>query len=774
MNPFDDDAGKSVVTLARERFQKAQAAYSASRQMAVEDIRFVLGDADNGWQWFDNIRGEREQQRRATLTVNMTAQHCNQIINAIRQNRPQARILPADNFADKKTAELMGGLIRNIQTASASDEAHDNAAQYSIWGGEGYWRIRTDYESPSSFNQCIKIDPILNPFLVLIDPYCRTMDKSDAEWGFVFEDIPKSQALREHPNIEPDSWIEDPGGWVSKDTVRRAEYFWCEYVADEALLLQDGSSVLKSEAEKMPGYEAFVIERRPTKRRQWKWCKLLGGEDKPVDERDWPGSYLPIVSVVGVEANVNGEIVRKGLVRDLKDPARMVNYTYSAAIETIALQNKVPYIAAAEAIQGHENEWQAANVENFAYLPWNAYDGQGNQLPKPERQQASVLPSAQVQMLQLSTEQMRAASGQQNANFGIRSEASSGIGIQRLKQQGEVATFHFPDNLARALRHEAVILLDLIPKVYDTRRVVRILGLDGRAETATLDPAAVQSYEEQYAEEVKRIFNPSMGAYDVVIDTGPSYMTQRQEAFAALTELAGQRPELMQIAGDIIMRAADFPMAEQLAERLEKTLPPGMLDEKSAPPVPPAAQQKIQQLEQQAQQMSQMLDAAEAELARLEAENQAQAQKDALQAQKQETDADLGMLDRQLQLKQLSVAEYNAMTQRAKAEADIMAQREAAMLERMRLEREALKAEEPEEPEDKEDSEESKMLAQLAENMAAIAQAVTSLQQQTQQVAQAVDGSKTVAVEKVRDAQGRMVGAVLTRADGTTERVTIQ
>ena len=170
MNPFDDDAGKSVVELARERFQKAQAAYSASRQMAVEDIRFVLGDADNGWQWFDSIRDERQANRRATLTVNMTAQHCNQIINAIRQNRPQSRILPADNFADKKTAEILGGLIRNIQTASAADEAHDNAAQYSIWGGEGYWRIRTDYESPTSFNQQILIDPILNPFLVLIDP----------------------------------------------------------------------------------------------------------------------------------------------------------------------------------------------------------------------------------------------------------------------------------------------------------------------------------------------------------------------------------------------------------------------------------------------------------------------------------------------------------------------------------------------------------------------------------------------------------------------------
>jgi Phage P22-like portal protein len=667
MNVFDPDGEKSVVDIARERFQKAKAAYSTSRQEAVEDIRFVLGDGDNGWQWFDYVRNERESQRRATLTVNVTAQHCNQVINAIRQNRPQARVLPADSFADKKTAELLGGLIRNIQTASNADSAHDNAAQFSVWGGEGYWRVRTDYESPSSFNQTIKIEPILNPFLVYVDPYCRTMDKADAEWGFVFEDIPKSQAIREHPDIQPDSWIDDPGGWVAKDTVRRAEYFYCEWVKDEALLLIDGSSVLKSEADKMPGYEAFVVKRRPTEVRKWKWCKLVGGETEPVDSRDWPGSYLPIVQVIGVEVNVNGEIVRKGLVRDLKDPARMLNYAYSAAIETIALQNKVPYMIAAEAVQGHETDWGTANTENLAYLTWNARDDEGNELPKPERQQPSVMPTAQVQMLQLSTEQMRAASGQQSANFGIRSEAQSGIGIQRLKQQGEVATFHFPDNLARALRYEAMLLLDLIPKVYDTKRVVRILGLDGRAEQATLDPAAQASYAEEYAgieKDVSRIFNPQMGSYDVVIDTGPSYATQRQEAFTALTDLAGRRPELMQVAGDIIMRAADFPMAEQLAERLEKTLPPNLLDQKGQKPVPPEAQAQINQLTQQAQQMSQMLDDAQAEL------QKGDAMKGEAAMQKMQADAQLKSRELDLREQELMIEDYRAQTERATAQAN--------------------------------------------------------------------------------------------------------
>lgn len=72
------------------------------------------------------------------LTVNITAQHCNQIINEIRRNRPAVKVSPVDDQGDKKTAEIFAGLIRNIQTASDADVAHDIAAEHSIYGGEGY------------------------------------------------------------------------------------------------------------------------------------------------------------------------------------------------------------------------------------------------------------------------------------------------------------------------------------------------------------------------------------------------------------------------------------------------------------------------------------------------------------------------------------------------------------------------------------------------------------------------------------------------------------
>lgn len=673
----DDDEGNTpadIVEEARERFTRAEKTYQSTRRQAIEDTRFVFGDSDNGWQWPDEIRKQRQFDKRVCLTVNLTAQHCNQIINDIRRNRPACRIMPVDDYADKKTAEILAGLIRNIQTSSSAEDAHDVAAEHSVYGGEGFWRIITEYESPDSFNQIIKIKCCPNPQLVYIDPDCRELDKSDAMWGFIFEDINKETFKREHPDIDPTSWHPTKNNWITEDTFRRAEYFWCEFVKDKAFLLSDGSTILES---KLPenvkrngqtlisgiGEEIQIVKERDTERKVWKWCKLVGGHDEPIELTDWPGDYLPIIAIVGKEANVNGEIVRKGIVRDLKDPARMVNFSYSETVQSLALQNKVPYMAAAEAIEGYESIWGSANLENRAYLPFNAFDEDGKQLPMPSRQPAAIMPAAQVELLKLSTEEMRGASGQQNSNFGIRSEAQSGVGIQRLKQQGEIATFHFPDNLARGLRYEGKILIDLIQKVYDTKRVIRVLGLDGKQKQATLDPQHPIAYSEHDIgeEDISRIFNPSLGQYDVVIDTGPSFQTQRQEAFAALTDLAGRSPALMQVAGDIIMRAADFPMAQELADRLAKTLPPQLQDQKGG------AEQQVAQLSQQAQQMQQQMQMMQQQLQ----ETQGKLQQ-----------AESGQAKSQMEIQaKMQMAEIDAQLQEQRQQRELAAKQEQAQMD---------------------------------------------------------------------------------------------
>jgi hypothetical protein len=625
----------SIVETAKARYRRARDAYGTLRQQAIADTKFVMGDSENRWQWPDDVYEKRSAvSGKPCLTINITAQHCNQIINSIRQNRPSAKVSPVDGDGDKKTALILGGMLRAIQSYSNADTAHDTAAEHSVYGGEGYWRILTEYETPESFDQIITIKPLVNPQLVYIDPDAIEPDRSDAKWGFIFEDLSKEQAAEEHPDMDASSWVEDDSGWVGKDSIRRAEYFWCESEADTLLKLADGSISLASKLPKgvkvmgnylvkPDGGQIEIVAQRETSRKVWYWCKLLGGDAKPIEKRVWPGQYLPIITVVGKEVNVNGEIVRKGVVRDLKDSGRMVNYSYSAAVETVALQNKVPYLASAESIEGFESIWGAANMENRAYLPYNALDADGNALQMPSRQAPATMATAQVQMLQLSVEQMRASSGQQNANFGIRSEAQSGVGIQRLKAQGEIATFHFPDNLARALGYEAKVILDLIPKLYDTKRIVRVLGLDGKQTAAMLDPDMDAAHQETQDEAIEAAFNPLVGRYDVSIDTGPSYQTQRQESADALTSLTKSMPHLNDVAADLVVRSYDFPMAEEIATRLEKALPPGLKEQKGQAAIPPEAQQAMAQMKQQMAQMGEALGKAGDEVDKLEADHEA-------------------------------------------------------------------------------------------------------------------------------------------------------
>lgn len=636
---------KTTVEICRERFQRAQSYYSTSRQAAIADTKFVLGDSDNNWQWDDTIVQARTTGRnqKPCLTINITAQHCNQVENEIRQNRPAAKVVPVDSDSDPGTANIIGGMIRSIQAYSNADTAHDIASQHAIYGGEGYWRVLTDYESADSFDQVILIKALVNPQLVYIDPDSIEPDGSDAKWGMIFEDIPRKEADDQYAE-QSLNWADDgkDAGWCTKDTVRRAEYFYRVDTDDTLYLLNTGKTIKKSalpEGAKVSVKDkigsiqvgdqmALVLDTRPTQVQQWKWCRIVGGSETPEDEKDWPGAYLPIIRVVGKEVNVNGDVVRKGLVRDLKDQGRMVNYSASTAVETVALQPKAPFLAAAEAIEGHEDKWAVANTEAASFLPYNAFDAEGQALPVPQRAAPAQFAAAQVQLLQLFTDQMRGASGQQNANFGIKSEASSGVGIQRLKAQGEIATFHFPDNLARALKYEATVIVDLIPKVYDRQRIVRILGLDGKETAAMLDPGHEGPARDINQEGLDQVFNPSVGRYDVHIDTGPSYQTQRQEASDALTQLAHSSPKLMEVAPDLVVQAFDFPMAQEIADRLKRTVPAQILGDEKDPEAQMQAQlqqqqQHMQEMIQQGQMLEQQLAEAQQKLQVLEMEKKA-------------------------------------------------------------------------------------------------------------------------------------------------------
>lgn len=629
----DDD---KLVREAHKRFSRCQDAESEFRQLFKADLRFANGDSDNRWQWPESVLSARDLEKRPCLTVNKVKQHNRQITNDARQNKPSIKVSPVDGKADRKTAEILNGIIRHIEANSDADTAYDTAAEFAVDAGIGYWRVTTDYAADDSFDQEIFIRRVKNPLNIYLDPDIQEADGSDAKFGFVFEDILKEEFEARYPNVDCVTWpLEGGGDWLRNDQIRIAEYFHVVEEEDTLIADESGNVIRVSElsAENRELIKAMPAQRkRQVKRRTVKWDLIAG--DQKLESKDWPGRYIPIVRVVGEEVDIDGKTERKGHTRAMKDPARMYNYWTSSATEFVALQNKTPYVGPAEAREGFENLWDTANTQNHSYLPYNHVDENGNPIPPPSRQAPPVMASAYMQGMQVASEEMKMASGQYDASMGAKSNETSGRAIMARQREGDVATFHFVDNVARAIKYTGKILIDLIPKIYDTPRIVRILGEDGKEDQAQLDPSLPQAMVERRNDmtgAIERIYNPSVGRYDVRVSVGPSYTTMRAEGFQAMTQLAQGNPALLQQAGDLIMKAADFPMAEELADRLAKFLPPGVAEDGGDSP-------EVQKIKADMEQMQAQLQAAGAEVERLNDERDIKLQELTVKRYQAETD----------------------------------------------------------------------------------------------------------------------------------------
>ena len=615
---------EQIIQEARDRFQACEEWESDFWKLFIDDVKFANGDADNGYQWPDSIRKNREIDDRPCLTINKTKQHCLQVINDGRQHAPQIKVHPIDSGATAEAAKLLDGLVRHVEYRSNAQAAYNTAQEFAVFGGIGYWRVVTDYANDDTFDQEIFIQRVKDPKTVRLDPDIKEIDGSDAMFGFVFVDFDKKEFRRKYgkkASEEADFPLGKGDTWLAKNHIRVAEYFRKVPKTEKIAALPD--SVMQG----LPGLKSNIIKQSDVPDDLWKvlsdhpdvkmrdvekwnveWFLIAGNKIK--DRRPWPGKYIPIVRCVGEEVIIDGQLERKGHVRSLKDPQRMYNYWSSSATEHVALQTKIPYVAPARAIEGYEGYWKNANNENTSYLPFNDIDEQGRPIERPQREQAPVMAEAYVKGMQITAGEMMMVSGQYQAVMGQPSNETSGVAINARQRQGDNATYHFIDHQALAVRYTGRIIVDLFPKVYDTPRVMRILGEDGVEDFIHLDPNAKQAVEqrkEAMTNEVRQILNPSIGNYDVVVDVGPAYATRRQEAFAAMSQIMAQNQDLMSKAGDLLFKAADFPHAEDIAERLSRAIPPALKGEGPDPQLQ-QAQQQMQQMQKAMQGMADMIE----------------------------------------------------------------------------------------------------------------------------------------------------------------------
>jgi hypothetical protein len=620
--------GKSesdILATARARLNMAISAYSESREDEIDDLRFFAGSPDNHWQWPADVlatRGAVQGQTinaRPCLTINKLPQHVRQVTNDQRQNRPAIKIIPVDDKADTEVADIFDGLMRHIEYISDADVAYDTACENQVAYGEGYIRILTEYCDSDSFDQDIKIGRVRNSFSVYMDPTIQDPCGSDAKWCFITEDILKEDYERMFPDANPISTLQTLGvgdqslsQWVNEDTIRIAEYFYIEHEKKTLNLYPGNVSLFEGTPEdkqmKLMGMKP--VRTRKADVQKVKWCKINGYEI--LEEQEWAGKFIPVVRVVGNEFEVDGRIYVSGLVRNAKDAQRMYNYWVSQEAEMLALAPKAPFIGYGGQFEGYEQQWKTANTQNWPYLEVNpdVTDGQGAVLPLPQR---ALPPMAQTGLIQAkmgASDDIKSTTGQYDSSLGATSNERSGRAILAREKQGDTGTYHYVDNLARAVRHIGRQIVDMAPKIYDTQRIARIIGMDGETKMAKIDPTQqepVRKIEDQNGIVIDKIYNLGVGKYDVCVTTGPSYMTKRQESLDAMSQLLQGNPQLWAVAGDLFVKNMDWPGAQEMAKRFAKTIDPKLLSDDDKTPELQAAEQQIQAMGQEMEQMHQML-----------------------------------------------------------------------------------------------------------------------------------------------------------------------
>lgn len=601
----DDD---EIIAEARELLEYDLSSNGENVREARDDLLFLKGGAN---QWSMHAQAERVADRRPMLTINKLPTFLHQVTNDQRMNTPRIKVHAVDNGSDPKTAEVLQGLVRHIEYASNADVAYDRAVNSAARIGFGYFRLLTDYCDENSFNQEIKFQSIRNPFTVHLGPH-QEPDGSDLTKAMLSTRMPKSEFKRLYPNasMNVDSLgTKDNANWIDQLEVRVAEYYRVHETSATLIQLSNGEVGYEDDLLELPA-GVTIAAKRPSTKREVQWFKTNGVE--VLERAIIPCRWIPIFPVYGEELDIDGKVTRHGLIRHAKDPAKMYNFWMTTATEEIALRPKSPYIGAEGTFEGHKAKWQNANVRSYPYLEYKPVSLGGQLAPPPQRQPMADIPSGALQMMMHANDNIKATTGLFDSSLGARGNATSGVQERQQQRQGDMANFHYTDGLNRAIRHAGRCIIDMIPHIYDTERVVRVMGEDGSASPAEINKPEVN----EQTGAIERILNDlTVGTYDVTVDSGPSYDTLRQEAAENMIELGGRWPKLMEVAGDKVIKAMDWPMADEIAERVAATIPAEIRmteeERKQGGNLPPEVQAQMEQMQGQMQQMQQALQEAQ-------------------------------------------------------------------------------------------------------------------------------------------------------------------
>jgi len=606
---------EEIINIAKDKFKADKEYWGDIYKKAKEDAKF-LSDDDFA-QWDEQDYANRTGSGRPALTIDQLGQFVHQVVNDIRINTPTINVIPVGFDSKAEVAETYKGLIKSIEYASSADNAYDTSVFNSVKQSIGFIRVDHDYVDDESFDQELKICRVVNPLSCWIDGASLAIDGSDAMHGTIIEKMRVSEFKKKYPKFDPVCFESDSDD-VSKDDdefISIAEHFYIDETEKTVSVDDKGKTYEVKE-------DSLVKKLRKIKKRVVKRLKLSGADI--LEETTFPGKYIPLIPVYGEENWIDGKRYIFSLIRKSKDAQRMFNYWKSLETELLMKAPQAPIMAAEGQVDDYTDDW--TNPAKAAVLRYKTTDANGNPIGAPQRLEPPTIPTGVVNASRGAVDDIKATMGIYNASLGMRSNEQSGVAIAQRKQEGDVATYHFADNLSKAITHVGRVLVCAIPEIYDTARVLRIIGAEDEPKQIGVNGEMV--------DDQKETIDLTKGKYDVRVVTGASYTTLRQESVEALQAVFTASPELMSVMGDLYFKYSDFAGAQAMANRMKKVVDPKFLEpdereENEQPVVDPEKEQMaglIQQGQAALQQMQQEMVSLKSQLENKQAETVLKAQ----------------------------------------------------------------------------------------------------------------------------------------------------
>ena len=670
---------EAFLELAQKRYREVYDLESDQRAKELADLQF-----ESGKHWDEELLRERKIKRRPTVTINALSATIRQGSNAERLHGTGIRIVPAGRAATREKAKLYNEIVRQIQRNSKAELAYDHARQFQRKMGRGFFTVRNRWADDDSMEQVIRIEWIDNPHSVFLDPHYKRQDYSDRLWGHVVEDYSLEDFKAAFPESAHDYDLSSFGAgmghdWIAKDRVRVSEYYWVEQDVKTRIQLDNGEEVWADQlpkTKKRGKSEEVVIPegRRELRRRHIKsskvWRSLITSKEI-LEENELPCSTIPIFQLDGERRNLPGEgIDYRGQVRDAKEPARVRDFMESGILEAVVVARTAPWLVEVQQIAGLEREWDGQAVDNPAVLRYKAQGSAENPIPPPQRNLAGPDVQAFVQAATRAQNHERQVLGTPDVYQEETRREQSGTAIQARRSLQEQGVSHYAMNEGVALERCGQVLLEMIPRVYDAPRVMRITG-EHRGDP---EKDVVMYAGDDRAEDAMRVAEQNKGAvlfdvldgrYEVNVEAGRNTDTDRQEAVDMIQEALRQSPDLAPIVLPILFKHSDWAGADDLQDALEQR-----------DKVPPEAQDKMKQMEDFIGQLEQQMGQATEHIKGLE-QQVADKDKDreakmAIAAAQQETQRyrESASNETKLAVEEMKMlgaqasAEYNALQQR--------------------------------------------------------------------------------------------------------------